>query len=124
MHGMRRLQRLPVHGRPAVRMQRPIQDPRRCTGDRRGVGTAGARAVCSSGRRGARDCVDVQAPGSDTGTRDRCGLGACRKDALEGTGPQRRLGRRLQEVAKAVGGRYCRLYMLLTLALGVRGTVA
>ena len=27
------------------------------------------------------------------------------RDALEGKGPQRRLGRRLEEVAKAVGGR-------------------
>ena len=38
--------------------------------------------------------------------------------------PQRRLGRRLEEVAKAVGGGYCRLQMPLRLALGVRGTVA
>ena len=38
------------------------------------------------------------------------------RDALEGKGPQRgdqkRLGRRLEEVAKAVGGGYCRLQML------------
>ena len=49
-------------------------------------------------------------------------------DALEGKGPQRRaqkrVGRRLEEVAKAVGGGYCRLQMSLSLALGVRGTVA
>ena len=38
--------------------------------------------------------------------------------------PQRQLGRRLEEVAKAVGGGYCRLQMPLRLALGVRGTVA
>ena len=38
--------------------------------------------------------------------------------------PQRRLGRRLEEVAKAVGGGCYRLPMPLTLALGVRGTVA
>ena len=48
--------------------------------------------------------------------------------ALEGKGPQRRfqkpLGRRLGEVAKAVGGGYCRLRMPLQLALGVRETVA
>ena len=37
--------------------------------------------------------------------------------------PQRRLGRRLEEVAKAVGGGYCRLQMPLRLALGVRETV-
>ena len=34
------------------------------------------------------------------------------------------LDRRLEEVAKAVGGGYCRLQMPLKLALGVRGTVA
>ena len=43
-------------------------------------------------------------------------------------GPQReaqkRLDRRLEEVAEAVGGGYCRLQMPLRLALGVRGTVA
>ena len=48
--------------------------------------------------------------------------------ALEGKGsqrrPQRRLGRRLEEVAKAVGGGYRRLHMPLSLALAVRETVA
>ena len=39
-------------------------------------------------------------------------------------GPQRRLGRRLEEVAEAVGGGYCRLPMPLKLALAVRETVA
>ena len=43
--------------------------------------------------------------------------------ALEGKGPQRRpqkrLDRRLVEVAKAVGGGCCRLRMPLQLALGV-----
>ena len=38
--------------------------------------------------------------------------------------PQRRLERRLEEVAKAVGGGYCRLQMPLKPALGVRETVA
>ena len=50
------------------------------------------------------------------------------RDALEWKGPQRRpqkrLGRRLEEVAKAVGGGYCRLQMPLKLALAVRETVA
>ena len=52
------------------------------------------------------------------------------RDALEGQGPQRRpprrSDRRLEEVAEAVGGGYCRLQMPLKLALGrqVRGTVA
>ena len=48
--------------------------------------------------------------------------------ALEGKGPQRpqrrRLDRRLEEVAKAVRGGYCRLQMPLRLALAVKGTVA
>ena len=50
------------------------------------------------------------------------------RDAFEGEGPQRRsqrrLGRRLEEVAKAVGGGYYRLQMPLRQALAVRGTVA
>ena len=50
------------------------------------------------------------------------------RDALDGKRPQRRpqrrLSRRLEEVAKAVGGGYCRLQMPLRLALAVRGTVA
>ena len=50
------------------------------------------------------------------------------RDALEGKGPQGRpqeqLSRRLEAVAKAVVGDYCRLQMPLSLALGVRETVA
>ena len=50
------------------------------------------------------------------------------RHALQWKGPQRRpqqrLGRRLEEVAKAVGGGYCRLQMPLTLTLGVREAVA
>ena len=50
------------------------------------------------------------------------------RDALEWKGPQRwpqwRLDRRLEEVAIAVGGGYCRLQMPLKLALGVRETAA
>ena len=46
------------------------------------------------------------------------------RDAIEGKGPQRRLHRRLEEVAKAVGGGYCRLQMPFELAPAVRGTVA
>ena len=53
------------------------------------------------------------------------GLG---RGALEGKGPQRRpqkrLDKRLEEVAKAVGGGYCRLQMPLKMALAVTGTVA
>ena len=49
------------------------------------------------------------------------------RDALEGKGlqrrPQRRSDRRSEEVAKAVGGGYCRLRMPLQL-VAVRGTVA
>ena len=48
--------------------------------------------------------------------------------ALHGKGPQRWpqkwVDRWLEEVAKAVGGGYCRLQMSLSLALAVRGTVA
>ena len=44
--------------------------------------------------------------------------------ALEGKRPQRRLDRRLEEVAKRVGGSYCRLQMPLNPALGVSRTVA
>ena len=50
-------------------------------------------------------------------------LGAVGRDALERKGPQKRLGRRLEEVAKAVGGGYCRLQMPFKLALAVRETV-
>ena len=54
--------------------------------------------------------------------------GAGGRHALQGKGPRRRprrqLDRRLEEVAKAVGGGYCQLQMPLKLALGVRGTVA
>ena len=46
------------------------------------------------------------------------------RGALKGKEPQRRLGRRLEEAAKAVGGGYCRLQMPLRLALAVRRTVA
>ena len=50
------------------------------------------------------------------------------RDALEGKQPrrlpQKRLDRRLEEAAKAVGGGYCRLQMPLKLALGVKETVA
>ena len=56
------------------------------------------------------------------------GQGPGGRDALEGKGPQRRpqkqLHRRLEEVAKAVGGGYCRLQMPLRLALAIRGIVA
>ena len=50
------------------------------------------------------------------------------RDASEGKGPQRRpqprLDRRLEEVAQAVGGGYCRLQMPSILALAVRESVA
>ena len=56
------------------------------------------------------------------------GGGAGGRVALEGKGPQRwpgkRLDRRLEEVAKPVAGGYCRLQMPLKLALRVRETVA
>jgi hypothetical protein len=50
------------------------------------------------------------------------------RDALEGKGPERqaqkRWHRRLEEVATAVGGGYCRLQVPLKPALAVRETVA
>ena len=50
------------------------------------------------------------------------------RDALEGKGPQRwpwrRWDRRLEGVAKAVDGGYCRLRIPLKPALGISGTVA
>ena len=46
------------------------------------------------------------------------------RDASEGKGPRRRLDRRLEEVAKAVGGGCCRSRMPLKLALAVMETVA
>ena len=50
------------------------------------------------------------------------------RDALEGGGPQRRpqrrSGRRLEGVANAVGGGYCRLQMPLKPAFGVKETVS
>ena len=50
------------------------------------------------------------------------------RDAVEGKEPQRRpekrLGRRLEEVVRAVRGGYCRLQMPLRLAFAVRETVA
>ena len=50
------------------------------------------------------------------------------RDALEGKGlqrrPEKRLDRRLEEVAKAVGGGYCRLPKPFKLAPAVRETVA
>ena len=50
------------------------------------------------------------------------GGGACVPSAAGGSRgqrrPQRQLGRRLEEVAKAVGGGYCRLQIPLKLALG------
>ena len=64
------------------------------------------------------------------GPSDVCvgGGGGGGRDALEGKGPQRRaqkrLDRRWEEVAKAVGGGYCRFQMPFKLALGVRETVA
>ena len=52
------------------------------------------------------------------------GGGGGGRDALEWKGPQSLLQRRLEEIAKAVGGGYGRLQMRLRLALGVKGTVA
>ena len=82
-----------------------------------------ASGTCVSGLAADRRWIG----GSTTavGGHEEQGLG---KDALEGKGPrrrpQKRLAGRLEEVAKAVGGGYCRLQTPLKPALGVRGTVA
>ena len=85
--------------------------------------------------------VDHELRGTGSGGRDwngaRCNhpQTICRnplwgrlRDALQGKGPQRRpqerLRRRLEEVAKAVGGGYCRLQMPLKPALAARRTAA
>ena len=54
----------------------------------------------------------------------QAGGNAGTSDACEGKGPPGRLDRRLEGVAKAVGGGYCRLQMPVSLGLGIRGTVA
>ena len=96
----------------------------RCVGGRRFAGAADDAAV-GQGRTVAL-CSTERVPLRFHGRTKwvlRGGGGA-----FEGKGPQRRpqkrLGRRLEEVAKAVGSGYCRLQMPLRLALGVRGTVA
>ena len=101
-------------------------------------GRCRARLVVGPGRFGATGLHPLPPAGAACG-RGRFPLQADRlggepppppppRYALEGKGPQRRLGRRLgrrlEEVARAVGGGYCRLQMPLRLALGVRGTVA
>ena len=58
--------------------------------------------------------------------RDTCfapGQGCIRREGTS-EAPQRRVDRRLEEAAKAVGGGYFWLPMPLRLALGVRGTLA
>ena len=56
------------------------------------------------------------------------GGGGSGRDALEGKGPRARSQKqsdgRLEEVAEAVGGGYCRLQMPLKLALAIKETVA
>ena len=49
--------------------------------------------------------------------------GCIRREGTTETAPEA-VDRRLEEVAKAVGGGYCRLQMPLTPAVGVRETVA
>ena len=81
--------------------------------------------VCSSESRSINLSWSNNTPASSIPPTSQ-GLQEGGGDALEGEGPQRRpqkqLGRRLEEVAEAVGGGYCRLQMPLRLALGVRGS--
>ena len=87
-----------------------------------GIGPGGA-AQARPAHWGQKPDPGLTAPSGRLGLR-RCSP----RDASEGKGPrkrpQKRLGRRLEEVAEAVGGGYCRLQMPLRLALGVGGTVA
>ena len=113
-HGLRLLHHRPARPPPRLPLPLPL------------FGVALPEPVASCG---ARRCSDAPfAPPPPPPPPEFClkrgGGGA----ALEAKGPQRwpqrRLGRRLEEVAKAVGGGYCRLQMPLRLALGVRGTAA
>ena len=109
---------------PGVHTSSPFEGERRS-------GPSHTLVVPGLGAYGGDD-LPVPTPGgaewlSGTLANRACG-GRGGRDALEGKGPQRgsqaRLGRRLEEVAKAVGGGYCRLQMPLRLALAIRGTVA
>ena len=88
-------------------------------------------SIDSCGSRG-REMAEGRAdrPGTlhgSPGSAGRNAAGLEGRDAPEGKGPsrrpQKRLDRRLEEVAKEVGGGYCRLQMPLKLALAVRETV-
>ena len=85
----------------------------------------GCRQVRRNILAGGRPMYIVDTAGTQGRGGQLVGVG---RDALEGKGPQRRprrwLDRGSEEVAKAVGGGYCRLQMLLKPALGVRETVA
>ena len=88
----------------------------RCAGVRAAMAgcTAAVTSTCAAWRRwgGARG----QYTGEGGGVNFRTKSNSRR--------PQRRLDRRLEGVAQAVGGGYCRLHMPLRLALAVRETVA
>ena len=110
-----------VHVRPR-RVRRVHGHVRRVLMDGRRFGLKRGRGQHrNSMQRGARG-------GTGTDSEGTTRWWASCSDASEGKGPQRRpqkrLGRRLEEVAEAVGGGYCRLQMPLKLALAVRGTVA
>ena len=95
--------------------------PRRaaaCRGDALRAGGGGGMHgfVWGCAGRSARPVPDERREGSPP-------PGKSQKDGPQRP-PQRRLGRRLEGVAKAVGGGYCRLQMPLALALAVRGTMA
>ena len=60
---------------------------------------------------------------SRRGHKERGGGGCIKREETSEATPVA-LDRQLEEVAKAVGGSYCRLQMPLKLALGVRGAVA
>ena len=111
------------------RGRRPKANQRRPEGNRGWSERSQRRWESTVHKSNERLVLSPQNPLWDTFSTERRGGGGGRpREALEGKGPQRRpqrrLGRRLEEVAKAVGGGYCRSQMPLRLALGVRGTVA
>ena len=73
---------------------------------------------------GLQWCISQVGNGHQSGERRRCGAMGKPQGKAPQRGFQQRSGRRFEEVAKAVGGGYSRLQMLLKLALGVRTRVA
>ena len=89
----------------------PVETWWNSIGNRRKTRLRGCSALCPKPSGGARGLLFLP-----------CRQGCIRREGAEGW-PQKQLDRRLEEVAKAVGGGYCRLQMPLKTALGARKTV-